>query len=124
MSVAIWMVGAAAVLPYVCAGAAKFGGPGYDNAAPRQFLAGLSGWRARADWAQRNHFEAFPPFAAGVLAAIVMHARPGLVDGLAAGFVVARVLYTVAYIADWATVRSVVWAAGVACVVGLFCAAA
>eukprot|EP01035_Chromulina_nebulosa_P035064 gene35064-47116_t len=48
---------------------AKFGtgGKDFDNAAPRVMLAKLDGWRQRANWAQLNGFEAFPPFAAAVI---------------------------------------------------------
>ncbi|MBV8916138.1 MAG: MAPEG family protein [Acetobacteraceae bacterium] len=121
MSFALWAILAAAVLPYLCAAAAKYGGPGYDNARPRPSLAGLSGWRQRADWAQRNHFEAFPPFAAGVLTAEFVHAPQGLVDGLAAGFILVRLVYTAAYIADRPTLRSLLFGVGFAFVIGLFC---
>jgi len=44
-------------------------GRGVDNRAPRPSLESLSGWRQRADWAHRNHFEAFPAFAAVVFVA-------------------------------------------------------
>lgn len=122
MTFALWTLLATGVLPYLCAGLAKFGGRGYDNASPRSSLDQLTGWRRRADWAQRNHFEAFPLFAAAVLAAHWTHAPQGRVDLLAGCFLAARVAYTVAYIADWPTLRSVVWAAGFVCVILLFCA--
>lgn len=122
MTFALWTILVAAVLPYLCTAAAKFGGRGYDNAAPRAFLAGLSGWRARANHAQLNHFEAFAPYAAAVLVATWVHAPPGRVDGLAATFVAARLAYTGTYLAGWAALRSVAWAVGFACVVLLFCA--
>jgi len=122
MTLALWAILAAAMLPYLCAAAAKYGGSGYDNARPRSSLEALSGWRQRADWAQRNHFEAFAPFAAGVLTAHLVHAPQGLVDALAAIFVVARVAYTAAYIADAPTLRSLLFGVGLACVIGLFCA--
>src|SRR3954470_3997598 len=100
MTLALWAILAAAVLPYLCAATAKYGGSGYDNARPRASLETLSGWRQRADWAQRNHFEAFAPFAAGVLTAQLVHAPQPLVDWLAAGFILARLAYTAAYLAD------------------------
>lgn len=122
MTFALWMILVAAVLPYVATGAAKYGGPGYDNAAPRRSLDALTGWRARADWAQRNHFEAFAPFAAGVLTAQLVHAPQGWVDGLAGVFIAARVAYTAAYILDRPSLRSAIWAVGFLCVILLFCA--
>ena len=122
MTLAYWAVLAAAILPYLCTGLAKYGGPGFDNAVPRPSMERLRGWRARADWSHRNHFEAFGPFAAAVVIAHLTAAAQPLIDGLAAGFIVARVLYTVAYVADWPSVRSAIWAVGFTCVMLLFCA--
>ena len=122
MTFALWTLLVAAVLPYLCTAAAKYGGPGYDNSAPRSSMERLTGWRARADWAHRNHFEAFPPFAAAVLTAHWVRAPQGWIDALAAAFIVARVLYTAAYVADWPSVRSALWSLGFVCVVLLFCA--
>jgi uncharacterized MAPEG superfamily protein len=122
MSFGLWTILAAAVLPYLCAAAAKYGGAGYDNARPRSSLEGLTGWRQRADWAQRNHFEAFAPFAAGVLTAHIAHAPQHLIDLLAGGFLLARVAYTAAYVGDAPTLRSLLFGIGFACVIGLFCA--
>jgi uncharacterized MAPEG superfamily protein len=59
MTFAYWMLLAAALLPYFTVGLAKSGG--FDNHAPRPDLENLTGWRRRADWAHRNHFEAFLP---------------------------------------------------------------
>src|ERR1700726_3708313 len=69
MTFAYWMLIAAAMMPYLTVALAKSAG-GIDNRAPRPSLERLSGWRQRADWAHRNHFEAFPPFASAVFLAI------------------------------------------------------
>lgn len=122
MTFALWTILAVGVLPYICAGAAKFGGGGYDNAAPRTSLEQLDGWRQRADWAQRNHFEALPLFAAAVLTAHWVRAPQGMVDVLAGGFLLTRIGFSVAYIAGWASLRSLMWLVGFVCVVLLFCA--
>lgn len=122
MTFALWTLLAVGLLPYFCAGAAKYGGSGYDNAAPRASLDRLTGWRQRADWAQRNHFEAFPLFAAAVLTAHFTRAPQGQVDVLAGTFLLLRLAYTLAYCADLPTIRSVLWALGFVCVVLLFCA--
>src|SRR5205085_3749560 len=108
MTFAYWMLIAAAMLPYVTIALAKSAG-GIDNRAPRRSLETLSGWRQRADWAHRNHFEAFPAFAASVLVAELTHAPQGRIDLLAGIFVVLRLLYTALYIADQAILRSIVW---------------
>ncbi len=120
MTLAFWAVLAAAILPYLTTVLAKSGG--FDNHSPRETLARLKGWRLRADWAQRNHFEAFPAFAAAVIIANLAHAPKGRIDLLAVAFVTLRTLYTGVYLADWASVRSIVWFAGFGCVVALFCA--
>lgn len=118
---------AACFLPVACAGIAKsrgFGKPrrdgGFDNHNPRQWLAGLQGWQARAHAAQQNSFEALPLFIAGVLVAERLHASQALVDGLAVAFVLLRVGYIGAYVADRANLRSTFWVLAVACCVALF----
>ena len=118
MNIAHLCVLVAGALPYVTVGGAK-ARPGYDNAAPRAYLSGLEGWRARANWAHQNHFEAFAPFAAGVILAELAHANQARIDTLALIFVALRIAYTFIYIADVATVRSLIWAGGVACVAWL-----
>ena len=112
------------MLPYVTVGLAKAGGPGYDNAAPRIWTDRLHGWRQRAEWAHRNHLEAFPPFAAAVLAAELRGMGDGLTDLLAGTFVALRVGYTAAYILDRPAIRSLLWFGAVGCVATLFCRAA
>ena len=118
MNIAHLCVLIAALLPVLTVGSAK-AQPGYDNAAPRAFLGKLEGWRARANWAHQNHFEAFAPFAAGVILAELAHAPQSRVDTLAVIFIVLRVTYTFIYISGVAALRSLVWAGGLACVVWL-----
>jgi uncharacterized MAPEG superfamily protein len=101
MTFAYWMLIAAAMLPYLAIALAKAAG-GIDNRAPRPSLESLSGWRRRADWAHRNHFEAFPAFAASVFVAELTHAPQIRIDQLAGIFVLLRVIYTGLYIADQA----------------------
>lgn len=124
MTTAYWCVLAAALLPILLAGAAKAGARGYNNARPREFLSALSGWPARANFAQQNSYEAFPPFAAGVIIAQLCNAPQPTIDALAVTFIAARVAYSFCYIADRAGLRSLVWLVGLACVVGLFVTAA
>ncbi len=109
----------AALLPIVCAGIAKwgmFGKPrrdgGYDNHNPRAWLARQGDWRARANAAQANSFEALPFFIGAVLIAHQMQAAQMRVDVLAFMFVFARLIYIVMYLADLATARSLAWTVG------------
>jgi len=117
----------ACLLPVACAGLAKsrgFGKPrrdgGYDNHLPRQWLAGLDGWQARAHAAQLNSFEALPVFIAGVLVAQQHQAPQTLVNGLALAFVALRVAYIAAYVKDLANLRSLLWLLALGCCVALF----
>lgn len=105
-----------ALLPVVCAGIAKSGmmrtppgEGGYDNADPRNWLQRQTDWRARANNAQANTFEALPFFFAAVIIAHQLQATQGRVDLLALVFVVLRVAYVAAYVTDKANLRSVIW---------------
>src|SRR3981081_1637973 len=118
MTFAYWMLLVAALLPYFTVGLAKSGG--FDNRAPRPSLESLAGWRRRADWAHRNHFEAFPSFAAAVLVAELTHAPQGRIDLLAGIFVLMRVIYAARYIVAQPALRSIVWALGFVIVIWLF----
>jgi uncharacterized MAPEG superfamily protein len=119
MNIAHLCVLVAAVLPYLTVGGAK-AQQSYDNDAPRTYLGKLDGWRARANWAHQNHFEAFAPFAAGVILAEMAHAPQGRINALAVAFIIFRVAYTFIYVAGLGTVRSLVWCGGVLCVLWLF----
>ena len=109
------------LFPYVAAGIAKKGFENYDNSMPRQWLANQTGFRARANAAQANLFESLPLFFAAVIIASINHAPQARIDLLALGFVAARIAYIVCYVANWPTARSIVWIAGLICVVTIFC---
>jgi uncharacterized MAPEG superfamily protein len=116
-TVAYGCVLVAALLPMVCAGIAKYGmfakSPregGYDNHNPRAWLAAQTDWRARANAAQANTFEALPFFMAAIVIAHQLGAAQAGVDLLALAFVFLRLLYIVLYLADAALARSGVWA--------------
>ena len=66
MTHAYWCVLVAALLPYATVALAKYDRR-YNNRSPRDWEAGLEGRARRAVFAHQNHFEAFPPFAAGAL---------------------------------------------------------
>lgn len=128
MTIAYWCVLVGALMPIVWTGVAKFtnfdGKKGVmaprSNKAPRPWLDTLEGYRLRAHWAQQNAFEAFPMFAAGVIIAHLAGAAQGAIDALALTWVGLRFAYGLIYLADIGLLRTVVWAAAVACVVGLF----
>ena len=119
MTIAFWCVLAAGLLPYAATVVAK-SRPDFDNANPRAWLQDQHGFRQRANSAQLNSFEAFPLFAAAVIIATYLQTPQHTVNGLAVGFVVARVLYIVCYITDKAALRTLVWVAGLVCCISLF----
>ncbi len=116
-TIAYWCVLFAAILPIICAGIAKYGmfnihpkQGGYDNRNPRTWLARQTDWRARANAAQANTFEALPFFFAAVIIAHQLQARQTVLDLLAFVFVVLRMAYVWMYVADMAKTRSSIWA--------------
>lgn len=118
LTVAYWAVLVAAILPLACSWLAKSGTfrkrpreGGYDNRDPRGWLARQTDWRARADAAQANSFEALPFFFAAVIIAHQLGAPQVRLDVLAFVFVVLRLLYILMYVANMATARSLIWAA-------------
>lgn len=120
MPVAFWCVLVAGLLPVLTVGIAKVGGRGYDNGDPRAWLEKQSGRSKRADNAHRNHFEAFPFFAAAVLIATHLGAPRGTLDTLALVFIGARLAYTACYLADKATLRSTMWLIGYLDIIAIF----
>jgi uncharacterized MAPEG superfamily protein len=126
MTIAFWCVLATALLPYLGTVVAKAGGrmPTRANHNPREWLDQLQGWPKRAHWFQQNSFEAFPAFAAAVIIAQFAHGPQGKIDVLAMAFVGFRGLHFLFYLADVSTARSLVWFAGMGCVIWLFCVGA
>ena len=123
MTLAYWCVLIAIALPYLGTAFAKFqGGFGpKQNHNPREFLDKLDGARKRAHWAQQNGFEVTPAFAAAVVIAHLAETAPqATIDGIAIAFIASRVLFTLCYIKDWASARTLVWTFGMACIVALF----
>ena len=128
MTVALWCLPVAILLPYVFTIMAKgltIRATGrFDNHDPRAFLAQAEGAAKRAHNTQLNTFEALPAFVAGVLTATFLGADQAALDGLAVAWVVLRLLYGVCYITDLATLRSLVWMAAVGCALAMFVLAA
>lgn len=124
MTIALWCVLAAGLLPYLATTVAKAGGARYDNRDPRAWLEQAQGFRRRAHNAQMNSFEAFPLFAAAVIVAHMLDAPHERVDALALIFIAARTAYLGSYLADWHAVRSVVWLIGWLCPIIIFVTAA
>lgn len=122
MTIAFWCVLVAIFLPYLWTYVAKFttGFRPRDNHNPREYLQKLEGPAKRAVWAEQNTFESVPGFMAAVIIAHLAHAPQGRIDAIAVTYVVLRLVYGLLYMADKALLRSLVWAASLACIVGLF----
>jgi uncharacterized MAPEG superfamily protein len=117
-TVAYWCVLVACFLPLVCTGLAKWGmftksrrDGGYDNNNPRAWLLRQTDWRARANAAQANTFEALPFFIAAVVIAHQLGAAQTRLDVACLLWVLLRLVYVMMYVGDLATARTAVWTA-------------
>ena len=126
MSIAKWCVLFACLLPMLTALlpkayslrlASKDGR--YDNNHPRAWASQLTGWQQRAMAAHSNGFEALPLFVAVVLLAHLAHAEQARIDQLALLFVGLRLVYIALYLMNWGTLRTLVWAGGLATSIAL-----
>ena len=116
-TIAYWCLLLAAFLPLVCTGIAKWGmfsvspkAGGYDNNNPRAWLALQTGWRARANAAQANTFEALPFFFAAVIIAHTLGAYQAMLDISCIFWLALRSAYVILYLGDMDKARSGIWA--------------
>jgi uncharacterized MAPEG superfamily protein len=86
----------------------------FDNANPRDPKFYKAGIRRRALGAHINGIETFPFFAVAVLLAEFRYAPQHWIDGLAVAFLMVRLLYVTAYLADWPITRTLLWNLGFA----------
>ena len=111
----------ACLLPYVFTLIAKSTGrfQAQHNQNPREFLAKTTGLAARANAVQQNSFESLPLFIAAILMAEYMVVPQSVVMTFGVAYLVFRVLYGICYLANWATLRSIVWLLSMLCPVAL-----
>jgi uncharacterized MAPEG superfamily protein len=113
MTIAEWCLLAAVLLFLLTVAPVKaIGYRDFDNSKPRDPKFYDHPLRARALGAHVNGIETFPFFAAAVLLAEFRHAPQGWIDGLAVGFVVLRLAFVAAYLANRSTTRTLLWNAG------------
>lgn len=86
-----------------------------DNQHPRDFLAKTTGLAARANAAQQNSFESLPLFIAAILMAEYMVISQTVIMTFGMAYIVLRILYGICYLANWATLRSIVWLLSLLC---------
>jgi len=119
MPIAVWCILVAAFLPILAVYPAKLSRD-FDNARPRDPDYWKDGFRARAQAAQANGFEAFPFFAISVIVGLGQGGDAAWIDSLAVLFVGLRIVYTACYWADRPTPRSIAWIAAAAAAVAIF----
>jgi uncharacterized MAPEG superfamily protein len=110
----------ACLLPIVATGIAKAGDRSFNNRRPREWLAKQEGYRARANAAQGNSWEALAVFGFALLSAYQRGAPSATIDGLAIVFLVARFGFLAAYLADLHWQRTLVWVIGFGASLALF----
>ena len=123
MTIAFWTLLAAIALPWVMAALKKSplaANGKYSNRAPRAMQSKLQGLSQRAFWAEQNGYEILPAFIAAVFVAHFAGADQVTADQIAVGFVFSRIIYSICYLMNWATLRSIVWLAGLLFIIGLF----
>ena len=122
ISIAIYAMIAASVLPLLTSALAKIIGRFQlkDNATPRAFQQSLTGVAARVNAAQMNAYETLPVFLAAVLTAEYMVVQQHVINQLATVYVALRVIYVLAYLANMSTLRSIIWTLSFACPILLF----
>ena len=113
----IYLILIACLLPYVFTVIAKktAGFKGRDNHNPRDFLAKTTGLAARANAAQQNSFESLPLFIAAILMAEYMVVPQTVIMTFGIAYIVLRIVYGICYLANWATLRSIVWILSLLC---------
>lgn len=113
----VYLIIIACLLPYVFTVVAKMAG-GFkreDNQNPREFLAKTTGLAARANAVQQNSFESLPLFIGAVLMAEYMVIPQVVVMMFGIAYIVLRIIYGICYLANWATLRSIIWMLSLLC---------
>ena len=85
---------------------------GYDQSAPRAMFDKLPAYAQRATWAHQNSFEALTIYGLAALMAYATGVESDWAKIAAIAFIVARLLYSVFYIANIPLLRSAMFAIG------------
>jgi uncharacterized MAPEG superfamily protein len=108
MTIAIWCILVAQILPYVAFSFVK----GIDPEQPRFQVGGLIGQSVRAYGAHLNGLETFPWFAAAVIVAHMVGGPSRIVDILAVIYILVRIGHLAAYLAGRQPLRTAAFAVG------------
>ncbi len=127
MTIALFCILLAAIMPIICAGLAKgrdmtvsHKDGGFDNRNPRDWLAKQQGFKKWAQSAQENCWEALPFFAAAVIVSHMLGVIGWLPNALAVTFIALRVIYVVLYVTGKQRQRSFAWLAAFSVNVAIF----
>ncbi len=113
MTVADWCILGAVLLYLLTLAPIKpLGYRDFDNRRPRDPAFYATPLRARVLGAHLNGVETFPFFAAAILLAEFRHGPQQIVDACAIGFLVVRLAFVGAYVADRPTTRTLLWNLG------------
>ena len=105
--------------PYLLVAIARFQA-GMDLGAPRALFDKLPDYGKRATWAHQNSFETFMPYTAAALIAYVTNQTSETVIWAAIAFVLARLCFSLFYIANVPPLRSLAFGVGSAATITLF----
>lgn len=113
----VYLILIACLLPYVFTIIAKktAGFRARDNQNPREFLDKTIGLAARAHAVQQNSFESLPLFIAAILMAEYMVVPQTVIMTFGIAYIIFRMIYGICYLANWATLRSIVWLLSLLC---------
>ena len=121
MTIAEWCLFGAVMLTYLTLAPVKpLAGREFDNADPRNPAFYEKPIRKRALGAHINGIETFPFFATAVLLAEFRRAPQNWVDWLALVFLLTRLAFVFAYLANRPTFRTVLWNTAMAFNLGIF----
>jgi len=127
MTIALFCILIATLMPIVCAGLSKTSAMGkhprdggYDNRNPRDWAAKQEGFAKWANAAQENCWEALPFFAAAVIVSHMLGVVGTLPNALALIFIALRIVYVWLYVTGRQMQRSLVWTAALAVNIAIF----
>lgn len=112
----------AVILPYLIKGPLSYAMQkegGYDNQYPREQQARLKGFGARVLAAHQNSFESLNVFSVAALTAMATQTVTPTIETLAIIYIIARIVYTLFYLMNWASLRSTVWFISFLCCVSI-----
>jgi uncharacterized MAPEG superfamily protein len=109
--IAIALAAILVYVPFLVVGYAR-AVAGYDTSAPRAMVEQLPDWGKRATWAHQNSWESFGLFTGAALMAYVTGVSSPTARWAILAYLVARVLFSVFYIANIPPLRSLMFGIG------------